>query len=60
MNIAITAVLISVLDKLSNQSMLKRILWRARIADKISETYRSLSEAIRLFDVSSFDVTVRH
>ncbi|KIM88173.1 hypothetical protein PILCRDRAFT_3209 [Piloderma croceum F 1598] len=38
-------------DELSNQPMLKKILWRARIADKITEAYRSLSEAIQLFDL---------
>jgi len=38
----------------------KKDTMRARIADKITEAYRSLSEAIQLFDVSSPGFSTLH
>jgi hypothetical protein len=43
----------STLDELSGQSRLKKLLWRDDIGAKVSDTYRDLSEAALLFDVSN-------
>jgi hypothetical protein len=40
------------LDDLSNQSTLKKMLWRGDIADRIATAYKGLGEAVELFNVS--------
>jgi hypothetical protein len=42
----------STLDSLSNQAMLKKILWRGRVEKKITVADRRLAETIQLFQVS--------
>jgi hypothetical protein len=45
--------LLSTLDDLSNQSTLKRILWRGAVAGHIQVAYRELEGAVGLFNVST-------
>ena len=43
----------STLEELSEQPMLKKLLWRDDVASRIVAAYKDLSDAVRLFDVSS-------
>jgi hypothetical protein len=42
----------STLDDLSEQSMLKKILWRVNVAGRVAAAYKELEEAVELFHVS--------
>jgi hypothetical protein len=45
------------LESLSEQSMLKKILWRDNVHNRISAAYKDLAEAVLLFNVRTSQVS---